>query len=148
MSVCGSSVCTGVGGQGGSSLCPCCVSTCVSSGWRGRTCHGAEEGHLRVEGRTAGPRKLNGSQPLLCPLPWVRQTSGAHGHLRCWPGRAAYWVAGHPGAEMVQAFQGALEAIFSGPGCLPNPADYFWRQNIALKDVENFHVRNVWFPFG
>lgn len=109
---------------------------------------GPRKGRLRVEGRTAGLRKLGGSQPFLCPLPLVGRTSRAHGHLRCWSGRAAYWAAGHPGQRWCGPSRGALGAIFSGLGWLPNPADYFWHQKIALKDVENFHIRNVWFPFG
>lgn len=64
-------------------------------GGKGRAV-GPRKGRLWVEGQTAGLRKLSGSQPFLRPLPLVGQTSRAHGHLRCWSGRAAYWAAGHP----------------------------------------------------
>lgn len=36
-------------------------------------------------------------------------------------------------------------AIFSGLGWLPSLANYFRPLKMILKDVESFHVKNVWF---
>lgn len=48
----------------------------------------------------------------LCLLNLVIQASGVHGHLRCWLVQAAYWVAGHPRAKMVQALGGCVAGSY------------------------------------
>ena len=57
----------------------------------------------------AGLRKLRRSQAFLGLLPLVGRTSRAHGHLRCWLGQTAGWVAGHPGPRWGKPSRGPWE---------------------------------------
>ena len=129
----------GVGSQGGG-LRPCCVLACVNtaealvglsrrqlgqravlSGWRGRTCREEEEGSS-LGGRpgwswpASWPEGAEGEPGFSVSAVLGRQDSQSSWSFKVLAGSDS-WLGGRPpGANMVQAFQGAMGAIFSGLG--------------------------------